>query len=90
VVSDRFETLSIVAVENFATDPVETTPATTPDDNMLAVVHASLKDRDLLPAEHLVDKGYTDSHGEFPVDSARWVTTFRQATGWEAVKAYRC
>jgi transposase len=40
---------------------VETTPATTPDDNMLAVVHASLEKRDLLPAEHLVDKGYTDS-----------------------------
>lgn len=41
---------------------VETTPATTPDDNMLAVVHASLAKRDLLPSEHLVDKGYTDSH----------------------------
>jgi transposase len=40
---------------------VETTPATTPDDTMLAVVHASLAKRDLLPDEHLVDKGYTDS-----------------------------
>lgn len=40
---------------------VETTPATTPDDNMIAVVHESLKKRDLLPAEHLVDKGYTDA-----------------------------
>jgi transposase len=40
---------------------VETTPATTPDDNILAVVHASLAERDLLPSEHLVDKGYTDS-----------------------------
>ena len=40
---------------------VETTPATTPDDNMLARVHASLERRGLLPAEHLVDKGYTDS-----------------------------
>jgi transposase len=36
---------------------VETTPATTPDDNMLAQVHESLQRRDLLPAEHLVDKG---------------------------------
>jgi len=35
---------------------VETTPATTPDDTMLAVVHASLAKRDLLPDEHLVDK----------------------------------
>ena len=41
---------------------VETTPATTPDDNMLAVVHESLNQRALLPSEHLVDKGYTDSH----------------------------
>lgn len=40
---------------------VETTPATTPDDNMVAVVHASLEQRGLLPGEHLVDKGYTDS-----------------------------
>jgi transposase len=40
---------------------VETTPATTPDDNMVTVVHASLARRALLPSEHLVDKGYTDS-----------------------------
>ena len=40
---------------------VETTPATVPDDTMLAVVHASLAERDLLPGEHPVDKGYTDS-----------------------------
>jgi transposase len=40
---------------------VETTPATTPDDNMVAVVHQSLERRGLLPGEHLVDKGYTDS-----------------------------
>jgi hypothetical protein len=37
---------------------VETTPATTPDDNMLEVVHASLAPCHLLPSEHLVDKGY--------------------------------
>jgi transposase len=41
---------------------VETTPATTPDDNMVAVVHQSLEKSELLPSEHLVDKGYTDSH----------------------------
>jgi len=40
---------------------VETTPATTPDDNMIKEVHESEKGRDLLPGEHLVDKGYTDS-----------------------------
>ena len=41
---------------------VETTPATTPDDKMVSVVHASLEQSELLPSEHLVDKGYTDSH----------------------------
>lgn len=40
---------------------VETTPASTPDDNMAEVVHASLAERRLLPTEHLVDKGYTDA-----------------------------
>jgi transposase len=40
---------------------VATTPATTPDDNMIEKVHESEKGRDLLPGEHLVDKGYTDS-----------------------------
>jgi transposase len=41
---------------------VETTPATTPDDNMIKPVHESLKGRAILPGEHLVDKGYTDAH----------------------------
>ena len=40
---------------------VETTPATTLDDNMIKRVHTSLEQQGLLPAEHLVDKGYTDS-----------------------------
>jgi transposase len=40
---------------------VTTTPATTPDDNMLAEIHEKLAARDLLPAEHLVDKGYTSA-----------------------------
>src|SRR3954447_8031015 len=40
---------------------VETTPATTPDDQMIKEVHESEKGRDLLPGEHLVDKGDTDS-----------------------------
>lgn len=40
---------------------VKTTPATMPDDNMLANVHASMAKRDRLPAEPLVDKGYTDA-----------------------------
>src|SRR3954468_21183968 len=40
---------------------VETTPATTSDDNMAEVIHQSLAAKDLLPTEHLVDKGYTDA-----------------------------
>jgi transposase len=40
---------------------IETTPATTPDDNMIEVMHRSLDSRNLLPSEHLVDKGYTDA-----------------------------
>ena len=49
---------------------VETTPATTPDDNMIKEVHESEKGRDLLPGEHLVDKGYTDS--EVLVQARAW------------------
>ncbi len=48
---------------------VETTPATTPDDNMIEVVHESLEPHDRLPGEHLVDKGYTDA--QVLVDSQR-------------------
>ena len=40
---------------------VETTPATTPDDNMLEPIHAALAEQALLPREHLVDGGYTDA-----------------------------
>jgi transposase len=40
---------------------VETTPATTPDDVMVEVIHASLAKRDWLPSEHLVDAGYTSA-----------------------------
>ena len=40
---------------------VETTLATTPDDKMLDTIHAALAEHALLPQEHLVDCGYTDS-----------------------------
>jgi transposase len=40
---------------------IETTPATTPDDHMVESVHASLAQRGLLAAEHVVDRGYTDA-----------------------------
>ncbi len=38
---------------------VATTPATTPDDAVTATIHDDLAARELLPAEHLVDPGYT-------------------------------
>ena len=40
---------------------VETTPATTPDCNLLAPVHTALARKELLPAEHVLDAGYVDS-----------------------------
>jgi len=40
---------------------VETTPATTQDEQALEPIHAALAARDLLPAEHLVDAGYVDA-----------------------------
>ena len=45
---------------NLITD-VQTTVATSPDENKLPVIQAALKERDLLPTEHLVDAGYTDA-----------------------------
>jgi transposase len=45
---------------NLITD-VLTTVATSPDENKLPVVLEALKERGLLPAEHLVDAGYTDA-----------------------------
>ena len=41
---------------------VTVVPATTPDVTQVAGIHARLTLRDLLPAEHLVDAGYTAGH----------------------------
>lgn len=40
---------------------VATTPATTPDDNMVETIHAALAAHARLPRQHLVDCGYTDA-----------------------------
>src|SRR5579859_682338 len=40
---------------------VETTVATTPDDRVVAKIHADLANKHLLPSQHLVDAGYTDA-----------------------------
>jgi transposase len=42
---------------------VETTTAAVPDDQVLASVHHTLEQRDVLPQIHLVDAGYTDAQG---------------------------
>jgi transposase len=36
---------------------IETSPTTTPDDNMIKVVHQSLKGRNIIPSNQLADKG---------------------------------
>jgi transposase len=40
---------------------VETTPAPVADGALTATIHAALADKQLLPAEHLVDTGYLDA-----------------------------
>jgi transposase len=53
---------------------METTPATTPDENMVETIHPKLAEKQLLTGEHLVDPGYTDagvlakSQQEFGID----------------------
>ncbi len=41
---------------------VVTTPATDQDNEIVPELHQALADKDLLPREHLVDQGYSDSH----------------------------
>jgi transposase len=40
---------------------VQTTPATTADGDVTPTIHATLKERDLLPKTHLVDTGFLDA-----------------------------
>jgi transposase len=40
---------------------VETTPSTTPDVLCSATIHQHLADKDLLPSEHWLDRGYVDT-----------------------------
>lgn len=50
-------------------DHVQTTPATTQDGQVTAIVHADLKEANLLPERHLVDEAYLDA--ELLVESPR-------------------
>ncbi|MBA3468426.1 MAG: transposase [Herpetosiphonaceae bacterium] len=66
---------------------VETTAATTPDDQLLPVIHAALAKKVLLPSEHVVDCGYTSS--EILVESpqqygVRIIGPVAQDPSWQA------
>lgn len=58
---------------------VETTPATTPNWNQVAPIHAALAGRELLPGEHLLDAGYVDGEA---------IVRGRATTGWR--RSGRC
>jgi transposase len=66
---------------------VETTPSTLQDFNVTETIHQHLDDKDLLPAEDLVDSGYTDaqvlaeSQSEYKVDLLGPV---RRDPSWQA------
>jgi len=66
---------------------VETTPATTPDSEVTAVIHEHLAEKGLLPAEHLVDAGYVDA-GELVTGRSEYgidlVGPVQQDTSWQA------
>jgi transposase len=47
--------------------PSETTPATTQDDQVTETIHHALEQKNLLPEEHLLDRGYV--HTQVLIDS---------------------
>jgi transposase len=66
---------------------VETTDATVPDTELLDPIHAHLAERDLLPAEHLVDAGYVDAGIDVPAATEHQVEVIgpvRADTNWQA------
>jgi transposase len=69
---------------------VETTPATTQDEQVTETLHAALAAKDLLPQEHLLDRGYVDTrvliatqeeHGVEEVGPVRMDTTWQAQAG---------
>jgi transposase len=70
--------------------PVETTPATTQDEQVTETLHAALAAKDLLPQEHLLDRGYVETrvliatqeeHGVEVVGPVRMDTTWQAQAG---------
>jgi len=70
---------------NLITDVV-TTVATTPDSQVLGEIQAALKERDLAPAEHLVDSGYVSGATLAKAESEqiRVVGPARGSGGWQS------
>lgn len=66
---------------------VETTPATTQDEQVLDTIHQALQTKNLLPEEHLLDRGYvdtttlSDSQQEYGV---QLIGPIRVNTTWQA------
>jgi transposase len=69
---------------------VETAPATTQDEQVTETIHAALAAKDLLPQEHLLDRGYVDTtvlinsqeqHGVEVVGPVRVDTTWQAQSG---------
>lgn len=66
---------------------VETTPSVTEDHAVTETIHQRLNDKDLLPAEHLLDAGYIDarnlveSQSEYGVDL---IGPVREDPSWQA------
>lgn len=66
---------------------VQTTPAPTPDSEVLPKVYEALKERHLLPSTHLVDAGYTEAEllvKTAPQYGVRLVGPVQQDPGWQA------
>jgi transposase len=66
---------------------VETTVATVPDVELLGTIHTHLATRDLLPATHLVDRGYVDAGALVTASTAHGVEIIGPVpndTNWQA------
>jgi len=66
---------------------VETTPATTQDEQVTEAIHAALAAKNLLPKEHLLDRGYVDTEALSHSQSENGVEVIgpvRVDTTWQA------
>ena len=66
---------------------VETTPATTPDNVMLPIIHQALSRRGMKPEEHLVDAGYTGAETMLSSRDQQGIDVIGPLTGgnsWQA------